>query len=205
MRFKEGDYVRIVDREVTPADTKGGMYYPYFRGLAGVVDKIYDKEICVRVDTESLPEGILKRHLDVQESIKKKWLNGLSGEARTRLTPEEKAFQLSYTILVQETDLEKTKPGEGTKPIAAKRPAPSAAEPAPTKAEAAKPVEAPKPAPTPKAVMPAPEPKPKPVKTEPAPKAAPKPDPDKPLSSKDLEALEQAHFEEIQKSLKGKK
>ncbi|MCX6374615.1 MAG: hypothetical protein NTU88_01000, partial [Armatimonadetes bacterium] len=129
MRFKEGDYVRIVDREVTPADTKGGMYYPYFRGLAGVVDKIYEKEICVLVDTESLPEGILKRHLDVQESIKKKWLNGLSGEARTRLTPEEKQFQLSYTILVQETDLEKTNPGDKPKPPSAKRPAPSAAEP----------------------------------------------------------------------------
>lgn len=203
MRFKEGDYVRIVDREVTPADIKGGLYYPYFRGLAGVVDKIYDKEICIRVDTESLPEAILKRHLDVQESIKKKWLNGLSGEARTRLTPEEKAFQLSYTILVQDTDLEKAGPGDKPKPPSAKRPAPAAAEPAPTKADAAKPVEAPEPAPPPKAVEPPSEPKP--AKAEPKPKAAPKPDPDKPLSSKDLEALERAHFEEIQKSLKDKK
>ena len=111
MKFKEGDYVKITAREVTPNDLKNGTYYPYFCDLAGTVDRIYDKEICIKVDLDTLPESMLKRHLDVQESIRRKWLNGLSGEARNRLTSEEKRFDLSYTILVQSVDLEKAKPG----------------------------------------------------------------------------------------------
>ena len=112
MKVKEGEYVKIVEREVTPADVKGGSFYPYFCGIAGTVDRVYDQEVCLKVDLETLPQDVLKRHLDIQESIKRKWLNGLSGEARNRLTPAEKQFQLSYTILVQSSDLEKAKPGE---------------------------------------------------------------------------------------------
>ena len=130
MKFKEGEYVKIVDREVTPTDVKSGNYYPYFRGLAGVVDKIYDTEVCLKVDLDTLPEKILKRHMEIQESMKRKWLNGLSGEARTRLTPEEKQFNLSYTILVQAVDLEKSKPGDKPKPETVKsaKPVEAAAE-----------------------------------------------------------------------------
>lgn len=116
MKFKEGDYVKITAREVTPNDIKSGTFYPYYCGLAGTVDRIYDKEICIKIDLVTLPESMLKRHLDVQESIRKKWLNNLSGEARNRLTPEEKKFDLSYTILVQMADLEKAQPGT-VKPV----------------------------------------------------------------------------------------
>jgi hypothetical protein len=31
-RWKEGDRVRIVERAVTPADTKSGLYYNYYAG-----------------------------------------------------------------------------------------------------------------------------------------------------------------------------
>lgn len=106
MRVKEGDRVRITDRETTAADIKDGFFYPHFRGLIGIVDRIYGKEACVRIDVDSLPEDIRNRHLDIQESIKRKWLNGLSSEVRNRLTAEEKQFQLAYTILVQLSDLE---------------------------------------------------------------------------------------------------
>lgn len=112
MRLKEGDYVKVIRRECTPADIKNKTYYPFFGGLAGTVDKVYDKEICIKVDPETVPQDMLKRHLDIQDSIKRKWLNGLSGEARNRLTPEEKRFQLAYTILVQADDLEKASPGK---------------------------------------------------------------------------------------------
>jgi hypothetical protein len=111
MRFKEGDYVKIVTREVTTADIKSGMFYSFFCGLAGTVDRIYNKEICIKLDLDTLPEDMQKRHLSVQESIRRKWLNNLSGETRNRLTPEERRLELSYTILVQSTDLEKAKPG----------------------------------------------------------------------------------------------
>lgn len=119
MRFKEGDYVRVVVREMTPADVKEGLFYPYFCGLAGTVDRVYDEEVCLKVDPESLPEDVLKRHISIQDSIKRKWLNNLSAEARNRLTPEEKQFELSYTILVRSSDLEKAKPGD-PKPAAIK-------------------------------------------------------------------------------------
>lgn len=115
MKIKEGDYVKIIDREPVPADVKNKTFYQYFCGLAGTVDKIYDTEICLKVDLDTLPEDILQRHISIQESIKRKWLNGLSGEARNRLTPEEKKFELAYTLLVQLTDVEKAKPGDVTR------------------------------------------------------------------------------------------
>ena len=123
MSFKQGEYVKIIEREQTPADVKNGTYYPFFCGLAGTVDRIYDNEICISVDLDTLPKDVLKRHTEIQDAIKKKWLNGLSGEARNRLTPEEKRFELAYTILVQTIDLEKSKPGT-PKPAAIKSAAP---------------------------------------------------------------------------------
>jgi hypothetical protein len=182
MKFKQGDYVKIVDREVTPTDVKSGNYYPYFRGLAGVVDKIYDTEICLKVDPDTLPEKILKRHLEIQESMKRKWLNGLSGEARNRLTPEEKQFNLAYTILVQAVDLEKAKPSDKPKPEAAK---------------SAKQVSAPSPAEA-ASEEPAPEAEAAP-KAEKAPKAADKPDA---VTTKDLSAAELAFLKEREEALK---
>ncbi len=112
MKFKEGDYVRVVEREQTPADVKSGLYYPFFAGLSGTVDRIYDTEVCIKVDLDTLPKDVLKRHLSIQDSIKRKWLAGLSGEARNRLTGDDRKFDLSYTLLVQESDLEAATPSE---------------------------------------------------------------------------------------------
>lgn len=124
MIFKEGDYVKIVEREQTPLDVKNGTFYPYFCGLAGVVEHIYEEAISLNVDCDTLPSGVLKRHREIQESVKKKWLDGLSGEARNRLTPEEKKFELAYNILVQKDDLEPATQGE-VKPYVAKSIQPS--------------------------------------------------------------------------------
>ncbi|MDD3152580.1 MAG: hypothetical protein PHE45_06765 [Bacteroidales bacterium] len=110
MKFKEGDYVKVISREQTPEDVKNGTYYPHFGGLCGTVDRIYDDTICIKVDIDSLPKDMMKRHQDVEESIRKKWLNGLSGEARNRLSAEDRRFNLAYTILVSANDLEMAKP-----------------------------------------------------------------------------------------------
>ena len=135
-KFNEGDVVQVVNREPTPADVKNQTYYPFFAGLSGTVDKVYDKEVCVKVDPDAMPADIRKRHTEIQESIKRKWLDNLSGEARNRLTPQEKQFKLSYTILVQANDLEKIK--AGSKPSPRKEtPAPE-----PVKVEKAEPVRA---------------------------------------------------------------
>src|ERR1043166_1985376 len=99
--FQEGDRVQIVDRPTTADDEKSGLYYPYFRGLTGTIQKIYaTQEVAVEVETESLTETIAHRHLDVQENMKSKWLDGLSEEARNRLNEKERNFQLRYTVLV---------------------------------------------------------------------------------------------------------
>ena len=117
MNFKQGDFVRVIEREVTPSDIKDGSFYKFYCGLVGTVDRLYDTEICVKVELDSLPEEIRKRHLDIQNSMKKKWLNGVSNEMRNRLTPSDKKFDLSYTILVQLSDLEKAEPGDTIPPV----------------------------------------------------------------------------------------
>ena len=88
--FKAGDRVRLAARQVTAEDEKSGLYYSYFAELTGAVDMVYgDGSVCVSVDLESLSEQARDRHLAMQEAERKKWLEGLSGEARNRLTPEQ--------------------------------------------------------------------------------------------------------------------
>jgi len=105
--FKEGDRVQVVDREATAADVKSSMFYNHYRGLVGTVQKVYEttKDLSVTVDEDSLPEAISTRHQDVRQAMKSKWLDGLSEEARNRLTEQEKDFVLRYTILVDPKDL----------------------------------------------------------------------------------------------------
>ena len=111
--FKVGDAVRVVTRDVTKEDEESGLYYAYFGGLAGTVDKVYDDgSVCVDVDLESLTEDMRKRHLEMQEDERKRWLNGLSGEVRNRLTADQRQLTISYRILVSKKDLEKDKGGK---------------------------------------------------------------------------------------------
>lgn len=106
--LKEGDRVTVVDREPTPADEKNGTFYSHYRNLTGTLEKLYDDGMAgVTVELDSLPETLAKRHKDLTDKAKKKWLEGLSDEARNRLTSEEKQFQMRYTILVKVTDLQK--------------------------------------------------------------------------------------------------
>jgi len=106
--FKEGDRVRIVSRAATEEDAKAGTYYAHYAGLTGAVQKVYNKgEVAVEVDHESLSKDLRKRHEDVRDQMKTKWIEGLSEEGRSKLTEREKDFNLRYVILVAMTDLEK--------------------------------------------------------------------------------------------------
>lgn len=105
--WKEGDRVRIRARAQSSEDAKSCNYFPYFAGLTGVVQKVYnEKESVVDVDLESLPKEIRKRHEDIRDQMKTKWLEGLSEEGRSRLTEREKNFILHYALLVNPDDLE---------------------------------------------------------------------------------------------------
>jgi hypothetical protein len=113
--FQEGDRVQVVDRAATSEDEKTGLFYSHFRGLTGTIQKIYaSQEVAVEVETESLTENVAHRHHDVQETMKTKWLDGLSDEARNRLSERERDFRLRYTILVALKDL--TIPSQKPKP-----------------------------------------------------------------------------------------
>ena len=104
--FNEGERVEIVDRESNADDVKSGLFYNHFRGLTGTVQKIYStQEISVEIEQESLMEAVAARHIDVQETMKAKWLDGLSEEAKSRLTDKERDFRLHYTLLVHARDL----------------------------------------------------------------------------------------------------
>ncbi len=104
--FNEGERVQIVDRESNADDVKSGLFYNHFRGLTGTVQKVYStQEIAVEIEQESLAEAVAARHLDVQETMKAKWLDGLSEEAKSRLTDKERDFKLRYTLLVHANDL----------------------------------------------------------------------------------------------------
>ncbi|MFQ3548831.1 MAG: hypothetical protein SNJ70_03665 [Armatimonadota bacterium] len=107
MAFKDGDRVILKSRPVSPADEKSGLYFSYFGGLIGKIDRIYeDKSICVDIDINCLEPSMRERHIEVQERERKKWLKNLSREARSRLTPEQKLLTFNYRILVNENDLE---------------------------------------------------------------------------------------------------
>lgn len=114
--FKVGDAVQVKTREVTADDVKSSLYFSYFGGLFGKIDRIYDDgSICVDIDLDSLTRDARDRHLETQEAERKRWLDGLSGEARSRLSEDQKKLSISYKILVSKKDLEPTKGGKQKK------------------------------------------------------------------------------------------
>lgn len=105
--FREGDRVQIVTREQTNGDIKERTYYPYMGGLRGTIYRLYnDGRAAVQVDLDSLPDMVLSRHTEAQERMKNRWIESLSEEARSRLTPEEREFHLNYVLLVRVEDLQ---------------------------------------------------------------------------------------------------
>ena len=175
MAVKAGDLIRVVTRELTPEDAKSGLYYAYFGGLTGTVDRVYpDGSVCVDVDLDSLTEETRTRHAAMQEAERKRWLDGLSDEVRNRLTAEQKQLEMSYRILVSKQDVEVTKDG---KPAPERRPV--EAKPAAAPAQGGRKGAESAPAPQPRQAQA----RPKAPKEEGAPRR---------LSKADLEAAEEA-------------
>ena len=108
-KLNRGDAVVVAAREQVPADIKSGLFYSHYAGLTGTILKVYGEEASVLVDKEVLPVEILKRHTENEKAMRQRWLDGLSEEARSRLSATEKAFGLNYAILVSQNDLEKNK------------------------------------------------------------------------------------------------
>lgn len=138
--LKTGDHVKIIDRDMTLADVKSGLYYDYFRNLTGTIERIYDDNTaCINVDLDCLSEEVVNNHRQIEESIRNKWINGLGQEQRAKLKESDKKLSLRYNILVSVSDLApagKAKPA--AKPATEKKPeakTSSAAEKRPTQAD----------------------------------------------------------------------
>lgn len=102
----EGERIEIIVRDQSPEDIKNRSYYNFWGGLTGEIYRIYsDGKAAIQVDNDALPDVVLKRHIDAQDRMKKRWIDSLSDEARNRLSPEEKQFKLKYMILVDLGDL----------------------------------------------------------------------------------------------------
>ena len=109
---KIGDRVKVVDRELVPADAKGGLFYEYFKNLTGVVERLYDDDtICVDVDIEALPREIYDRHKEMEIAARDKWIAGLSQEQRGRLSEQDKQFNMHYKIVLKAVDVAPSKGG----------------------------------------------------------------------------------------------
>lgn len=105
-QLAEGQAVRLADREPSAADTKSQLFYSHYRGLTGTITKLYDDDTAnVSVDFASLPVPIRARHAAGTDAMRQKWLDGLSEEARSRLSATEKQFALRYSLLVSVSDL----------------------------------------------------------------------------------------------------
>lgn len=129
--------VRIKARETTAEEAKNGRYAPYLANATGTVLKVYStNEIAVNLDPDSLHPDIIERHKKQQQAMHQKWLDSLSEEARSRLTPEEKAFHLNYVVLLMESDLTTGKAAEKPVQKQAETPEPKP-DPSPAKASAA--------------------------------------------------------------------
>lgn len=105
--FKEGDLVQVKRRASTAEDLKSGLYYDYFGGVQGAIQKVYaNGDAAIEVNLDSIAEEVARRHEEMRLAQQNKWLDGLSEEAKNRLTPQERAFTLRYNILVSLNDLE---------------------------------------------------------------------------------------------------
>lgn len=119
VRVTEKDRVRVATREQTSEDARNATYFPFLGGLTGTVLKVYSaQEVAVEVEPASLSADIRRRHHDIRDQMKTKWLDGLSEEGRSRLTEREKDFHLRYIVLVSMGDLEKIAPVQPPPPSA---------------------------------------------------------------------------------------
>lgn len=102
--WKEGDKVRVIEREVTEEDRKTNRYFPHMAGLTGVVQNVYSTDqIAVNVDMSS----VSKVTKDVQKVATERMRANINEAQRRDLTAEELNFVAHYVILVRSDDIEK--------------------------------------------------------------------------------------------------
>ena len=101
-KWKVGDRVQVVTRDVTDEDRKKSRYFEHMAGVIGEVQSVYsDSEVAIRVERSSMNKITADVHAKATERMKDKFLDGLPQEQRRNLTEEELDFKAQYVLLVQ--------------------------------------------------------------------------------------------------------
>ena len=109
-KFKEGDKVTIVKRDVTEEDRKVHMFFEHMCGLRGTVANYYNKdEVAVNIDPESLGPVPKDVHELATERMRARFARDVTEEQRKLLEKEEMNFTPNYVLLLREQDLEPLK------------------------------------------------------------------------------------------------
>ncbi len=107
-KWKEGDRVRIVTRDVLAEDRRSQRYYDHMSGLVGTVTNVYGpEEVAVQVDIASIGNVPKDVHAEATSRMRKKFIENTSEEARNKMSKEELDFRSHYVLLVRSEDLEK--------------------------------------------------------------------------------------------------
>jgi len=110
-KWKMGDRVKIVEREVNKDDKRTASYFTHLGGLTGTVTNFYNAdEVAVRIDPQAFGPTIETTHKEAVKRMRAKFLDSLSEEQKRKLTKEERQFNANYVLLLHSDDLVKGPP-----------------------------------------------------------------------------------------------
>ena len=110
-KWKPGDRVQIVEREVNREDRQTALYFNHMAGLTGTVTNYYGvDEVAVKIDSDSFTNTIESTHKEAVKRMRAKFLDSLGEEQKRRLSKEEKQFDANHVVLVHSDDLVKGPP-----------------------------------------------------------------------------------------------
>jgi hypothetical protein len=118
-KWKAGDRVQIVKREVNREDRQSALYFDHMAGLTGTVANYYGvDEVAVMIDDSTFTDVITATHKEAVKRMRAKFLDSLGEEQKRRLTKEEKQFSANHVLLVHADDLVKGPPApKVSKPV----------------------------------------------------------------------------------------
>ena len=107
-KWKAGERVRVITRDVTQDDRKNSRYFEHMAGLVGTIQQVYNEnEVALQVEPESLSKVSSDVHRTATQRMREKFLSQIGEEQKKQFTKEELDFDAHYVLLVQASDLEK--------------------------------------------------------------------------------------------------
>ena len=105
-KWKAGDRVKIVERDVNREDRQSSLYFSHMAGLAGTVTQYYDiDEVAVMIDADAYTDVLGGTHKEAVKRMRAKFLDSLGEEQKKRMSKEEKQFTANHVMLVHSDDL----------------------------------------------------------------------------------------------------